>query len=67
MNKCLKEASLNNKKRAVIESRIKRADVEKRWKKIEEEEYGEDAILKTILDRQYAKKKQESDNDANSK
>ncbi|CAI4960054.1 CFC_HP_G0028780.mRNA.1.CDS.1 [Saccharomyces cerevisiae] len=67
LNKCLKEASLNNKKRAVIESRIKRADVEKRWKKIEEEEYGEDAILKTILDRQYAKKKQESENDANSK
>lgn len=67
LNKCLKEASLNNKKRAVKESRGKRADLEKKWKKIEEEEYGEDAILKTILDRQYAKKKQASNNDADSK
>lgn len=58
---------MNNKKRAVKESRGKRADLEQRWKKIEEEEYGEDAILKTILDRQYAKKKQASNNDADSK
>ncbi|CAI4056072.1 hypothetical protein SUVZ_02G0580 [Saccharomyces uvarum] len=67
LNKCLKEASLNNKKRAVKESRGKRADLEQKWKKIEEEEYGEDAILRTILDRQYAKKKQASNNDADSK
>lgn len=67
LNKCLKEASLNNKKRAVIESRIKRADVEKKWRKIEEEEYGEDAILRTILDRQYAKQKEASDKSADSK
>lgn len=56
LTQCLKQASAETKKRAIEENKQKRDRLESKWKKIEEEEYGEDAILKMILDRELKKR-----------
>ncbi|KAL3229278.1 Required for mitochondrial cytochrome c oxidase (COX) assembly and respiration [Nakaseomyces bracarensis] len=56
LTQCLKQASADTKKRAIEANKEKRDRLETKWKKIEEEEYGEDAILKMILDRELKKR-----------
>ncbi|CCD25244.1 Cmc2p NDAI_0E04270 [Naumovozyma dairenensis CBS 421] len=56
LSQCLKEASLETKKKAIKQNREKRAQLDAKWKKIDEEEYGQDTILKKIIERQYNKK-----------
>lgn len=59
LSQCLHEARMSGERRYIRESREKKKVTEAKWKKIEEEEYGEDAILKKIIQRQVAKKQQE--------
>lgn len=56
LTNCLHEASLTTKRNATIKSRDKRQVIEDRWRKVDEEEFGEDAILRIIAERQYAKR-----------
>ncbi|CAG57851.2 uncharacterized protein GVI51_A04235 [Nakaseomyces glabratus] len=56
LTQCLKQASAETKKKAIQENKLKRDKLESKWRKIEEEEYGEDAILKMILDRELKKR-----------
>lgn len=56
LSKCLHEARLSGERRAILESREKKKAMEKKWKQLEEEEYGEDAILKKIIQRQVEKR-----------
>lgn len=60
LSRCLHEARLAGERRYIKESREKHKKIQEKWKKMEEEEYGEDAILKKIIQRQVAKKQQES-------
>lgn len=60
LSKCLHEARLSGERRYILESREKKKVIEQKWKKLEEEEYGEDAILKKIIQRQLEKKRQDS-------
>lgn len=59
LSQCLKEASFQTKKNAIIRNKGKRERLEEKWKKIDEEEYGDDKVLEIILEKQIAKKKQE--------
>ncbi|SCV99751.1 LAFE_0B01706g1_1 [Lachancea fermentati] len=59
LTKCLHEARLEGERRYIKESREKQKVIHAKWKQIEEEQYGEDAILKKIIQRQVAKKQQE--------
>lgn len=52
----MKQASIDNKKKAIKVSREKRSKLDEKWKKLDEEEYGEDAILKKLLAKQVAMK-----------
>ena len=52
----MKQASAETKNKAIQENKLKRDKLESKWRKIEEEEYGEDAILKMILDRELKKR-----------
>ena len=51
LSRCLKQASLENKERAVVSSRVKRSKIEEKWKAMDEEEYGEDQVLKILMQR----------------
>ncbi|CDO95011.1 unnamed protein product [Kluyveromyces dobzhanskii CBS 2104] len=61
LSKCLHEARLSGERQYILASREKKKVIEEKWKKLEEEEYGEDAVLKKIIQRQLAKKQQGSD------
>lgn len=63
LTKCLHDARLAGEREFILKRKEARKDLEKKWKQIDEEEYGEDAILKTILDRHYAKNKSAKDNE----
>ncbi|CCE91054.1 Cmc2p TDEL_0C01650 [Torulaspora delbrueckii] len=56
LTKCLHDARLAGERDLIKQRREERKAVENKWKKIDEEEYGEDAILKKILERHQAKK-----------
>lgn len=56
LTKCLHDARLDGQKQFIEKSRDKRKVLEEKWKKIDEEEFGEDAILKKIIERHQAKK-----------
>lgn len=56
LSQCLKQASMENKKKAIIESKSKRSVIEEKWKKIDEEEYGEDKVLEILMNRMREKK-----------
>ena len=47
---------MENKKRAIIKSKSKRSVIEEKWKKIDEEEYGEDKVLEILMNRMREKK-----------
>ena len=49
LTKCLKEARRVGTMNAIDVNKIKREHIEGKWKKMSEEEYGEDAILKKIM------------------
>ncbi|CAR22087.1 Cmc2p [Lachancea thermotolerans CBS 6340] len=59
LSKCLHQARYEVGKAAILENRKKQKVVEAKWKQIREEEYGEDAILKRIIQEQVAKKQKE--------
>lgn len=59
LSKCLHEARVSGERAYIKESRDKKKRIDEKWKKLEEEEYGEDAILKKIIQRQVAKRRQE--------
>lgn len=63
LSQCLKQASLENKKKAIIESKSKRTIIEDKWKKIDEEEYGEDKVLEILMQRMREKKAAPTTND----
>lgn len=63
LSQCLKQASLENKKKAIIESKSKRTVIEDKWKKIDEEEYGEDKVLEILMQRMREKKINPNNND----
>ncbi|KAH3902612.1 Cmc2p SCDLUD_000192 [Saccharomycodes ludwigii] len=60
LSKCLHEARVEGTKSYIKKRREEKKIIEAKWKKVEEEEFGEDAILKKILQKQLAKRKQES-------
>lgn len=55
LSQCLHEARLAGERELIKQRRQERKMVEEKWKKIDEEEYGEDAILKKIIERHQAK------------
>ncbi|QLQ79207.1 hypothetical protein HG537_0B05540 [Torulaspora globosa] len=56
LSQCLHEARLAGEREAIKQRRQERKVMEEKWKKIDEEEYGEDVILKKIIERYQAKK-----------
>lgn len=54
LTECLKKASFQAKKHAILKNKEKRDILDSKWKQFDEEE--EDKILKIILTRQLAKK-----------
>ncbi|KAK5963990.1 Cmc2p PWA37_004330 [Arxiozyma heterogenica] len=54
LTECLKRASFEAKKHAIIKNKEKRGILESKWKQFDNDE--EDKILKIILERQLAKK-----------
>jgi len=56
LSQCLKQASMENKKRAIIKSKSKRSIIEDKWKEIDEQEYGEDKVLEILMQRMKDKK-----------
>lgn len=54
LTECLKKASFQAKKHAILKNKEKRDILDSKWKQFDEEE--EDKILKIILERQLAKK-----------
>lgn len=54
LTECLKRASFEAKKHAIIKNKEKRDILESKWKQFDDDE--EDKILKIILERQLAKK-----------
>ncbi|SCU89141.1 LAMI_0D12530g1_1 [Lachancea mirantina] len=55
LTRCLHDARLSGEKVKILESREKQKKVHAKWKQLQEEEYGEEAILKKIIQRQMAK------------
>ncbi|EDO15535.1 hypothetical protein Kpol_479p23 [Vanderwaltozyma polyspora DSM 70294] len=51
LTKCLKETKRTLTIKSIEESKAKRKVIEDKWKKSKEEEFGEDAILKKIMER----------------
>lgn len=49
LSNCLHQARKNGEKEQIGIMREKRKDLEKKWKKMDEEEYGEDLVLKKLL------------------
>lgn len=56
MTKCLHDARLAGERQFIEKSREKRKSLEEKWKRIDEEEFGEDGILRKIIERHQAKK-----------
>lgn len=54
LTECLKRASFEAKKHAIIKNKEKRGILESKWKQFDDDE--EEQILKIILERQLAKK-----------
>lgn len=61
LSKCLHEARLDGVRRYIKKSKEKQEKIHARWKEMEEEEYGEDAILKKIIQRQIDKQNKEQE------
>lgn len=51
LSKCLHEARKNGEKEQIGIMREKRKALENKWRKMDEEEYGEDLVLKKLLER----------------
>lgn len=51
LSRCLHEARKSGEKEQIAIMREKRKAVEGKWKQMEEEEYGEDLVLKKLLQR----------------
>ncbi|SCU97845.1 LADA_0H08724g1_1 [Lachancea dasiensis] len=60
LTQCLHEARLAVGKAAILENRERQKKIDAKWKQIKEEEYGEDAILKRIIQEQVAKRHKEA-------
>ncbi|AET39714.1 Cmc2p Ecym_4693 [Eremothecium cymbalariae DBVPG len=60
LSKCLHEARLADQKDNILKNKEKRKMIDQKWKQIEEEEFGEDAILKKIIQRHAAKQNPKS-------
>ncbi|CCK68683.1 Cmc2p KNAG_0B02410 [Huiozyma naganishii CBS 8797] len=56
LSKCLKEASFQTKKAALAKSRSKRDSLEKKWRILEDEEAGDDKVVRILLQREIAKR-----------
>lgn len=53
---CLHEARLETQKHLILQRKEKQKKVRESWKKLKEEEYGEDQLLKKLLEREEAKR-----------
>ncbi|AAS50989.1 ABR216Wp [Eremothecium gossypii ATCC 10895] len=56
LTQCLHNARLEGEKYHILANREKRKEMDAKWKQMQEEEYGEDALLKILLQRQLERK-----------
>ncbi|KAL6937841.1 hypothetical protein ACO0RG_004365 [Hanseniaspora osmophila] len=56
LSKCLHDARLEGTKYAINKNKEKRKRLEEKWKKMQEEQYGEDMFLKKLLQKKIAER-----------
>ncbi|CDR40216.1 CYFA0S04e06106g1_1 [Cyberlindnera fabianii] len=56
LTKCLHEARMESQKHQILKRKEERKKVQDNWKKLKEDEYGDEQFLKKLLEREKAKK-----------
>jgi COX assembly protein 2 len=56
LTNCLHEARLETQKHLILKKKEKQKKLTETWKKLKDEEYGEDQLLKKLLEREQAKR-----------